>query len=364
MIPLFYPPKMNIDEILIEISNTLHSRWIGQAEKVNLFEKKFSEKFNFQNCLMTNSGTSALHLAYICAGIQSGDEVIVPVLTCTATNHPLLWMGAKPVFADIRSDTLTIDPKDIEKKITSKTKAIVQVHLGGSVFDRNEIKSICYEYHLKLIEDACQALGNLSIGYGDFTCFSFQAIKIMSTGDGGMLICKDKNAYLRAKKLRWFSIDRDQKAEKNWQAWDRRGITFDQEEMGYKYQPTDIDACLGLSGLKTIDFSLKYRKTLVSLYRDLLKNNKEVKFLQEDSSSANWLFMILVKNRGSLAEKLQSAGIETNVAHIRNDIFKVFGGERLNLSNMNSVEFNYLCLPLNDYVTVNDVKYICEKLNN
>jgi len=364
MIPLFHPPKMNVEKILLEIQNTLYSRWIGQAYKVDLFEKKFSEKFNLSNCLMTNSGTSALHLAYICAGIQSGDEVIVPVLTCTATNHPLLWMGAKPIFADIRSDTLTIDPEDVERKITEKTKAIVQVHLGGSVFDRNEIKSICYEYKLKLIEDACQALGNPSVGYGDFTCFSFQAIKTMTTGDGGLLVCKSKEDYQRAKKLRWFSIDRDQKAEKNWQAWDRRGITFDQEEMGYKYQPTDIDACIGLIGLETIDSSLKHRKILSDLYKNLLRDNQKVKLLTVDPRSANWLFMILIKDRDTIAEKLHSAGIETNVAHIRNDIFKVFGGERLDLSNMNSVEFNYLCLPINDYVSIEDVKYICEKLND
>jgi dTDP-4-amino-4,6-dideoxygalactose transaminase len=349
-----------------EIRSTLKSRWWGQGPKVDEFEKRFGDKFWFDYCVMTNSGTAALHLAYILAGIKSGDEVIVPVLTCTATCHPLKAMGARIVFADINKDTLCLDPASLKRKITRNTKAVVVVHLGGYV--DYDLGRICLKENIPIIEDAAQALGSSYVGLGNFTCFSFQAIKALSTGDGGMLRINSAfpqadELYQRAKRLRWFSIDREAKAQKNWQAWDRRGITFDQDELGYKYQPTDIDASIGLAALRDFDRNQDHRHKLVDLYRALLANAPQVELLRDDSGNAHWLFMVLVNgDRDSFAEHLARNGIETNVAHIRNDIFKVFGGYRRKLPNMDAVESHYLCLPLNNNVNKRDVKYICKKI--
>ncbi len=362
MIPLFYPPNQDVDRMILEIRDTLMGRWWGQGSKVDLFEQKFGEKFGFKYCVMTNSGTAALHLAYILAGVRLRSRVIVPVLTCTATCHPLKMMGAEINFADVRKDTLTLDPKDLESRNNGLLQAIVAVHLGGLVADGKKIRQIGDRWKANVIEDACQALGAKGVGYGDFTCFSFQAVKSLSTGDGGMLICKRKEDYFRAKRLRWFSIDREQKIRRGWQAWDRRGITFEQEEVGYKYQPTDIDASIGLAALNDFDQNLQQRHQLARLYREELSGCKIVTLLKNERS-ADWLFMVLVNgDRNRFAAKLLKAGIETNVAHVRNDLFKIFGGRRIHLPNMNEVEDRYLCLPLNNWVSERDVRYICKMI--
>jgi perosamine synthetase len=288
--------------------------------------------------------------------------VIVPVLTCTATCHPILLLGAKPVFADIRTDSLTIDPDDVERKITKRTRAIVVVHFGGLVEDAGRFRKISRKYAIPVIEDSAQGLGAKGVGYGQFTCYSFQAIKHLTTGDGGMLVVRNRADHARAKRLRWFDIDREAKKNRKWQAWDRRGITFDQEVPGYKYHGNDIAASIGLVGLRTVQKTLDHRRRLASEYRKLLSGCPDVELLK-DGNSSHWLFMVKVKgSRDEFAEYLKKHGVETNVAHIRNDIFRVFGGKRLDLPGMNEVELQYICLPLNDYVGVEDVRYICKLL--
>jgi dTDP-4-amino-4,6-dideoxygalactose transaminase len=362
MIPLFYPPKQDVKLMLGELRDTLQSRWWGQGPKADRFEKEFGQRFGHKYCAFVNSGTAALHLAYSLAGVGPQDEVIVPVLTCTATCHPILLLGAKPVFADIRPDTLTMDPSDVEKKISNETKAIVVVHFGGLVEDVKRFRALSRKYNIPIIEDAAQALGARTLGYGDYTCFSFQAIKHLTTGDGGMLVLRKASEYARAKRLRWFDIDREAKKNRKWQAWDRRGITFDQEVPGYKYQGNDIAASLGLAGLKTVRRTIEHRRKLAAEYRKLLAECHAVELLK-DGDTANWLFMVKVKgDRNHFAEYLLKQGVETNVAHIRNDVFKVFGGKRLNLAGMHEVEQQYICLPLNDWVTIDDVRYICNQV--
>lgn len=365
MIPLFMPPPQNLGDLMKEVKSTFESRWWGQGPKVDLFEQKFGERFGFKLPVMVNSGTAALHLAYRLAGVGPGDEVIIPVLTCTATSHPVLLLGGRIVFADIRKDTMTLDLEDVKYKVTNKTKAVVVVHLGGQVDGLKEIVNWCRRRGLVVIEDAAQALG-AKCGLGDFTCFSFQAIKALTTGDGGMLCINQRkrdarSLYKRAKRLRWFAIDREQKIKKNWQAWDRRGITFDQDEPGYKYQPNDIAASIGLAGLKSFDGNQEHRVQIAALYREQLASVDEVLPVGYPGG-ADWLFMIYVLNglRDELAEFLKENGVETNIAHVRNDVFKVFGGERLPLSNMNEVEGEYLCLPINSVVSEACVVSICD----
>ena len=338
------------------------NRWIGQGPLVDEFEQEFAKKFGFKYCAMTNSGTSALHLAYVLSDIKEGDEVISTPLTCSATHHPLLQQKAKIIFADIELDTLNIDPKDIEKKITSKTKAIIVTHLGGLTCNINKIMKISRKYKVKVIEDASQSVGAKNFGKADFTCISFQAIKNLNVGgDGGMLISKNKYDHERAIKMRWFSIDRRQKESKKWQAWDRRGITFDQEEPGFKYQSNDSTAAIGLVQLKDIDWIVEHRKRLTAIYRQELQGIRQIELLREGDNSF-WLFMIKVEDRDDFCKFLLDNKIETNVAHVRNDILSVFGGKRLNLPNMNKVEFKYICLPLHYGIQDEDVKFICKKI--
>lgn len=351
MIPLFYPyiPK---EKVLKEIEDTLNGRWLGQGPKVNLFEKKFGEVFNYKYPLMLNSGTSALELAYHMIGIKEGDEVIVPILDCTAGQMALKRKGINIVFADI-DDNLNIDPDDVVKKITNKTKAIVGVHLGGIPFNP-KLNDVCKQYNIPLIVDAAQHFTHCD---GDYICYSFQAIKHFTTCDGGMLILKEEEIYKRAKLLRWFGIDRELKERKNYQAWHRREMTFDVFEAGFKFQPTDIDACFGLAAIEDLDKIIKYRKNLAELYiKNLPLQCKPI------CGGTYWLMGIITNSRDELAEYLTSHKIDNNLVHLRNDIYHLFGGKRLNLPNMNKIESQYLYLPLNTKVTAEDVLFICNKI--
>lgn len=335
----------------------MSNRWLGEGSLTKELEKKFSKKFNYKYCLSTNSCSSALELTYHLLDLKAGDEVIVPILTCTATNIPLLRRGVKIVFADIKDD-LTVDPNEVEQKITKKTKAIIAVTLGGMPVDV-KITSIAYLHNIPLIIDAAQSLG-ISEQYGDYICYSFQAIKHFTSGDGGMLVIRNKDEYdkyIRAKKLRWFGIDREAKMRNNWQPYKEREMTMNIEEAGYKYQMNDISATIALSGLENSDKWLKYRKKIGEYYKKNLKCPVIV-------GGSYWLAGILVDNRDRIAKELKDSGIETNMAHLRNDIFTVFGGERiLDLYTMNGIEEKYLYIPLNTYMTIDDAKYIVSVLN-
>lgn len=349
MIDMFYPhiPKDAIDEVV----DTLNSRWIGQGPKVDLFEKKFSELFNVKYPVFLNSGSAALETAYELVGLKSGDEVVSTVLTCSATNIPLLRMGCKIVWADINENTLCLDRNDVLRKITNKTKAIVNVHLGGIENDLGEMP-------LPVISDACQALG---IFTGDMTCNSFQAIKQISCGDSGMLIVNNENEYRKAKLMRWFGIDREKKVKNNWQCYTERQMTFDIEILGYKRQPTDIDASLGLAGLKYYYDWQAYRKKLFNIYKSELSKVKGIKII-DGIKNVHWLFTILVERRDDFAKMLFENHVDSNLVQIRNDIYRVFGGKRADLPVMNSIESKYLSLPLHMKLSEEDVYYICRTI--
>jgi perosamine synthetase len=344
------------------IDKVLNSRWIGQGPVVEEFERKFEKKFgDGSTAVSCGSGTDALHLAYILAGVKAGDEVICAVFTCTASNLPALYIGATAIFADVDPETLNINVFDIRKRISPRTKAIVFVDYGGLPADLATLKSISVEYNLPLIEDAAHALGatfeGKSIGsISDYTVFSFQAIKHITTGDGGMLMIKDPKKVDEAKRLRWFGIDRNQKFNGIWE----NDIT----EIGYKYQMNDIAAAMGLAGLEEFDEMLVYRKMLFSTYVSRLNKIPEMSVLGggEIDSHAAWLLTVLVPDAMKLRDFLFELGIESGQVHFRNDRYSIFGERRTDLSNMDSIERSYLVLPLHSHLSLQDVNYVCDKV--
>lgn len=362
-IVLFHPhmPKKAVEYV----TDTLHSRWIGQGPKVDLFEKKFSERFSpdFVS-IATGSGTDALHLAYILAGLQPGDEVIAPVFTCTATNIPFLYMGVKVVFADIQAGTLNIDPKVVSSLLNAKTKAIACVHYGGLPCDMKELGAIAAKWKIPIIEDAAHALGATYQGkligsISDFTMFSFQAIKHITTGDGGMLTLKDKTLVDKAKRIRWFGIDRSAKQMGIWEN--------DLKEVGYKYQMTDIGAAMGLAALEEFDQTLSLRRKLFAAYEKGLKNISGLGFVgggYTDREHAAWLCTVIVERRFDLQKKLREHHIESNQVHYRNDRYSIFGGRRNNCPNMDAIEDKYLVLPLHTKMSKKDVERICSVIKS
>lgn len=342
---VIFHPYVNLYMRLL-VDKVLRSRFIGQGPMVDKFEEKFKETFDVKYPVMVNSGTSALTLAYYLAGIKKGDEVITPVLTCTATNLPLLHLGAKIVFADINKDTLNVSFDDIKRKITKKTKAIVNVHLNGNF---NPIKFIT---NIPIIGDYSQC--HITPFGENYACYSLQAIKHITTGDGGVIVLNNVKEYKRAKKLRWFGIDRETKLRANWQPYIRRKMTMDIKEPGWKIQPTDINAALGLGSLQEYKKIISYHQELSCLYSYLLTDIPDLQII-----GGTWSFPILVERRDDFCKMLMSNGIETNLVQLRNDIFTCFGGKRQKLPNMNWVESRYVSLPLHMLVTEEDVIRIC-----
>ena len=364
-IVLFYP---HVSELAKKsVLETLDSRWIGQGPKVKLFEENFSKKFGSNSpAIAVGSGTDALHLSYMLAGLKPGDEVIAPVFTCTATNIPFLYMGVKIKFADIDISTMNIDTNHVRHLMSDKVKAIICVHYGGLPCDMNELKSIADESNIPIIEDAAHAVGakykGVDIGsISDFTIFSFQAIKHITTGDGGMLIIKDKELVDKAERIRWFGIDRKAKQEGIWEN--------DISEIGYKYQMTDIAAAMGIVSLDEFDNQSKLRKTLFKTYTEELDNCDRLRVVGSgftDREHAAWLFTVIVEDRYKLQEKLRDNKIESNQVHFRNDRYSIFkeftDGKKF--PNMDKVEDNYLVLPLHTKMTVEDVKRVCSVIKS
>jgi len=363
-IPLFYPhvPK----DAAAEVADTLSGRWIGQGPKVDKFENIFKEKFlGDYEALAVGSGTDALHLSYLLAGVGPGDEVIVPVFTCTATNIPLLYIGATPVFADVDPETMNISPKDVEKRITSRTKAIVCVDYGGVPCDYEALNALCDKHGLKLISDAAHSLGTKYKGrycaqLADFTIFSFQAIKTLTTGDGGLVAIKDSGLLELGKKLRWFGIDRTAKQGGVWEN--------DIVDIGYKYQMNDIAAGIGLAGLREIDQTIQYRNQLFQEYKKGMSNPR-VRIVGANHSAeifnSAWMLTVIVdKDRIGLMAKLRENGIESGQVHYRNDRYTIFGGLRDDLPAMDDVEERYLVLPLHTKMNEQHVQKICDVVNS
>ena len=364
-IPIFYPhiPK-NAKK---SISKVLSGRWIGQGPLVNKFEKVFSKKFcDNQPVVAVGSGTDALHLAYILAGLKKDDEIICPVFTCTATNIPLLYIDAKIKFADINPATLNISIESVKKLITKKTKAIFFVNYGGVICDLKKLNTIAKKNKLILIQDAAQSLGarydKKSITkYADYTIFSFQAIKHITSGDGGALVVKNKKIAEKANRIRWFGINREKKQNGTWE----NDIT----EIGYKYQLTDLGACLLLDSIKEFKSIKSHRNLIYKTYLNNINQNNKVSCVQsydKKSDEVMWLFTILTPYKDLLQSKLRDKKIETNQVHFRNDIYGIFKkfAKNTQFKNMDSVEDKYLVLPMHTRMTIKDAKRVANEVNN
>ena len=362
-VPLFYPhiPKSSIKSL----KKVLAGRWIGQGPLVDIFEKQFQKKFTKNlPCIAVGSGTDALHLAYLLAEIKKNDEVICPLFTCTATNIPLLYIGAKIKFADVDPDTLNISIDHVKKLITKKTKAIVFVNYGGLPCDLKELNSIAKKNNIKLIQDAAQSLGSTYndkpiTEYSDFTIFSFQAIKHISSGDGGLLCLKNKKLIKKAYRMRWFGIDRLKKQGGTWEN--------DIKEIGYKYQMTDLGASILIESLKEFKKISSHRKKIFNIYLKKLQNNKYIKIINKRGKFTHsaWLFTILTDKKDYLQKKLRQANIETNQVHFRNDRYSIFRSfiKNKKFPNMNSIEKKYLVLPIHTKMKISDANYVANTVN-
>lgn len=339
----------------------LESDLITQGPRVKEFEEKLAKYCGAKYAVLVSNGTAALHIAYLAAGIKAGDEVITTPNTFVATSNMLMVAGAKPVFCDIRNDTLNIDEEKIEKLITAKTKAIVPVHFAGVPCEMDKIINIAKKHKLAVIEDACHALGaeykNKKIGgVGDMTVFSFHPVKSITTGEGGAVLTNNENFYKKMLSLRGHGIHKDQN---NFNVM---------TEMGYNYRMTDIQAALGISQLKRLDNFVKIRRKVTGWYKKNLKKIDEIIMPKEEDKNhlSSWhLYIIRVKNQNDrvpLYNFLKENKVEVNFhypAVYSHPYYRNNGFKNLFLPNEEIYYKSCITLPLHTKLSEKDVLYVC-----
>lgn len=371
--PLF---KVNINtaEALSNVSNVFESGYINEGQQVIELESKLNNFLGTQNTVLVNSGTSAISLALRIIGVGPGDEVITTSMTCIATNTPIFNTGAKIIWADINLYTGQVSPEDISSKITNKTKAIMVVDWAGTPCDLISIKNIAQEYDIPVIQDAAHAFGarinNASvINYSDFTCFSFQAIKHFTTGDGGALICRNEENFKLAKKLKWFGFDRtqvkDSKGEWKGQKWDADiGAT----EVGYKFNMNNVDAAIGLANFATIENTLTSHRTNAEYYNKKFTNVDLLQPLEIMPShlSSYWVYTILTKlseeKRDRLLFNLNENGIGAGLVHLPNHKYSAFKKFHISLPDTESFAASQISLPCGWWLSETDCEFISSTL--
>jgi perosamine synthetase len=331
---------------------------------VKEFEERLSAELGMLHPAALNSGTSALHLALEVAGVGAGDEVILSPQTFIASALTIVQVGAKPVFADIQYENGNIDPNDIEHRITSRTKAIMAVHWGGYPCDMAEIQAIATKHNLVVIEDAAHSPGATYQGQpigsiSDYTCFSFQAIKHLTTGDGGALCARDPEKAREVFRRRWFGIDRA-----NSPVSEVGERVYDLTDVGYKYHLSDYAAALGLANLEGFGERMVRRRALVRQYRAGLQQVPGLTHFEHksDRESADWLFGFHVENRLEFIRALKAKSIAASVVHDGIDHNTLFGGKRMDLTNQRRFDETQIHIPLHDALTTAQAEYIIDTI--
>lgn len=351
----------DVDAPLLE---TLHSGHITQGSKVDEFEKALSVKAGTTYVLTVNSGTTALSLALRLANVGPGDEVISTPMTCIATNVPIATAGAKIVWADVHPDTGLIDPDDVQKKITKHTKAIMAVDWSGIPADYDTLREVADG--IPVISDAAHSFGSVYKGrrtgtLADFTAFSFQAIKTITTGDGGALTCKNPDDYERGKRLRWFGIDRDNTTQFRGQ--------LDVPEAGFKWHMNDINATIGLTTLKFVQIPLDRQKDGANrYYRQLARGFYEFPNTEYSMNSAAWLMVVLLPDhleRKGFVNYMKAGDVEVSQVHWRNDkhsAFAAFADD--DLPGLDQYADRMICIPNHYGLMPEDRRYIIQRMND
>jgi len=313
-------PSIGEEEIR-EVVDTLKSGWLTTGPKVERFEQLLAQYTGAKYAVAVNSCTAALHLSLIALGIRKGDEVITTPFTFPATANVIVHVGAKPIFADIKLDTYNIDPEEVNKAVTPKTKAIIPVHYAGQPYDIEAIKEIADDQDLYVIEDAAHALGaeydGRKVGtFGHSTCFSFYATKNITTGEGGAVTTDSKELADRLRVLRLHGLDKDA-----WKRYSSGGSWYyELRECGFKENMTDIQAALGICQMRKLDMFIEIRRKYAEIYNRELKKQSNVITPYEKMNVKHpyHLYPILVEgyDRARFVEKMGELGIGCSVHYI------------------------------------------------
>lgn len=346
-----------------QVTEVWKSGFVTEGEYSDEFERLFSEYIGNKNTSLVNSCTSAISIASRMCGVGPGDEVITTPMTCMATNEPFFNDGAKLVWADIDPTTGNIDPASVERLITNKTKAIVGVHWAGQPFDIAEINKIASNSGIKVVEDAAHATGAMYEGsrigtHSDYVCFSFQAIKHITTADGGAICSKDAADDERIKRLRWFGLNRKYQGSK----WEQ-----DITESGFKYHMNNTNAAIGILQMNHVQEIVAAHKRHYEFYNNNINNPLITKMrVDPKSESSCWIYTLLVEDRIRFQKYLAEKGIASDPVHMRNDnysVFKEFKKPDEDLPGALKFCSQHINIPVGWWLTEEDISYITEIVN-
>ena len=347
MIPLVKPYSAPPQKLRPAIKKILYSGYIAEGEAVYQFEKEFGDYIGNPNILALNSGTAALHIALLLLNVGKGDEIISTAMTAEPTNTTIAITGAKVVWADVDERTGLLDPESVREKISSRTKAIMLVHYAGMVCDLYEFNKISEEYNIPIIEDAAHALGSKYrckiIGSNSrFTCYSFQAIKQMTTIDGGAIAFKDNSDLTEARKLRWFGLDKKISRLEN-----------DITRAGYKYSMNNVTATIGSIQLQnTPDIIARYISN-GKYYDEHLKDVPGVVLVPyyNNTEPSYWLYTMKLKDRENFIKMMREKGIMASPLHHRSDTHSVFAESKCALPALDKFYSEFVHIPCGWWVT-------------
>lgn len=352
------------------VLEVLRSKWISTGPKVAEFEEKFANMLKIKHAVCLANCTVALHLAMKLVGISQDDEVICPSLTFVATANAIRYVNAIPVFADIRgSEDLTIDPQDIMRKITPRTKAIIVMHYGGFACDMNSIMDLAAKHSLKIIEDSCHGplseyegkrLGTI----GDVGCFSFFSNKNISTGEGGMIVTNNPEYCEKAKLLRTHGM-----TSISYERTKGHATSYDVIDLGYNYRMDDMHASLGIIQLNKLRDDLERRAVLRKYYIDKLSSFQRIAipFINYYDFSSNYIFPIILKEakaqeRDDVRKKMAEAGIQTSVHYPAVHKFSIYRDFYLPLPKTDSATESEITLPMFSKLNFEMIDYIVATL--
>tara|TARA_A100000164_G_C21915343_1_gene777942 strand:+ start:621 stop:1706 length:1086 start_codon:yes stop_codon:yes gene_type:complete len=345
------------DQDINTVKRILKSGWLTHGKNTENFENEFSKFTGSKFAITVSSCTAGLHLSCMACDLKKGDEVIVPSQTHVATAHAVKLTGAMPVFCDVDKITGLIEPEEIKKKITKKTKAIIIVHINGFACDIKKIKMICAKAKIKIIEDCAHGLGtkfnNRHVGnFGISGVFSFYPTKQITTGEGGMLITNNKRFAKKIKSLKAFGIDKD---------ITQRKIPgyYDVKDLGINYRMTDFQAALGFAQLKRYKKELGLRKKNAKYLHSLFANQKKITLPKFYENHSYFIFPIHTNKRNEIIKKLKEKKIGFSI-HYAKAVHQMtyYKNKKNNLTGSEKYAKTNLSLPIYGKLTKKELHYI------
>jgi len=367
--PLF-KIHVDIDDVMPRIQKVFESGFLNEGREVAEFRGLLKKRLGTENVTITSSCTASLMMALKIAKVGPGDEVIAPSMTCVATNVSTEWLGATTVWADIDFKTGNIDPEDVERKITDKTKAVICVDWAGVPCDFERLQDICRRNNIKLIQDAAHAFGSNYRGkdishWADITCYSFQAIKHITSGDGGAIVCVSDEDQEYAGRLKWYGFDRDRLKDPDGN-WKGRRWDSNIRDVGWKMNMNNLSAAIGISNLSSEEKIVGTHKRNATIYRGIFRKTSKITNIkiEDHMDPAWWIYTVLLDesvDRDSVIEKMKEHSIHTGVVHVPNHSYDCFESTGF-LPETDRFAKHQICLPCGWWLSEDDVTYIGKKL--